>query len=488
MSTEDIDIAILKKKSIAGIVALTSRTFVLQIIAFGATFLLTIFLSPSIFGIFYVVSAIIAFLGYFSDIGLAAALIQKKETLTDEDLKTTFTIQQLLVGTTVIIAILLSSLLAGFYRLDNSGLWLMRALIIAFFLSSLKTIPSVILERDLNFHKLVIPQITETLGFYLVAVLLAWRGLGVASFTWAVITRAVVGLVSIYIISPWKIRIGLSIPTAKHLLHFGIPFQLNSFLALIKDDLLIVFLGKVLPFAEVGYIGWAKKWAEVPLRLIMDSIIRVTFPAFSRLQHEPKILGAAIEKTLFGLSLTIFPITVGLLFFMAPFVSFIPKYQKWEPALLSFYLFAIASAIAALSTPLTNALNAVGKIKTTLWLMVLWTTSTWLLTVIFIYLFGFNGVSLALLLITSTLWLVISLVKRISSFSFFHSIRTPLVGSIAQGLFYFLLLKLMIRSPIFLASGAVSGVILYVLLLWRFESDRTKDLVKLFLPFFIWKR
>ncbi len=111
---EEIDIALIKKKSISGIVALTSRTFVLQLIAFGATFLLTIFLTPAIFGIYFVVSAIISFLGYFSDVGLAAALIQKKEDLTFDDLRTTFTIQQILVGMVVVIAYILSPTIAKF--------------------------------------------------------------------------------------------------------------------------------------------------------------------------------------------------------------------------------------------------------------------------------------------------------------------------------------------------------------------------------------
>ena len=71
----------------------------------------------------------------------------------------------------------------------------------------------------------------------------------------------------------------------------------------------------------------------------------------------------------------------------------IPKYTKWEPALLSFYFFVGAAAIAGLTTPLTNALNAIGKIKTTLLLMVMWTTLTWIVTVIFIHFFGFQGVA-----------------------------------------------------------------------------------------------
>src|SRR5450759_5788741 len=92
---EEVDIALIIKRSIRGVFALTSRTFIIQIVSFLANFLLTIFLTPAIFGVFFVVSAAIAFLSYFSDIGLAAALIQQKEAITRADLKTTFTLQQL---------------------------------------------------------------------------------------------------------------------------------------------------------------------------------------------------------------------------------------------------------------------------------------------------------------------------------------------------------------------------------------------------------
>jgi len=286
----------IKKKSVKGIVALTSRTFILQIIALGATFLLTIYLTPSVFGIFFVVSAIISFLSYFSDIGLAAALIQKKEELTDDDLTTTFTIQQLLVLPISILAYLFAARIAAFYGLDKDGVMLFQALVISFFFSSLKTIPSVLLERSLKFHILVIPQIAETLGFYVVAVIFAWRGFGISSFTYAVLTRAIIGLILMYIVSPWRIRIGIERTVAKRLLKFGIPFQLNSFLALLKDDLMTVFLGKILPFSQVGYIGWAKKWAEVPLRLIMDSVIRVTFPTLHVFSIPKKSLDGRSKK------------------------------------------------------------------------------------------------------------------------------------------------------------------------------------------------
>ncbi len=477
---EEIDIALVKKRSLTGVVALTSRTFLLQVIAFAATFLLTIFLSPQIFGIFYVVSAIINFLGYFSDIGLAAALIQKKESLTQEDLSTTFTIQQILVGSVVIIALLSSRPISNFYRLDSSGLWLFRALVISFFLSSLKTIPSILLERKLDFNKLVIPQILETSGFYVVAVVLAWKGFGIVSFTWAVMVRAVVGLVAMYIMSPWRISLRLSRDVARKLLRFGVPFQLNSFIALLKDDLLTVFLGKVLPFAQIGYIGWAKKWAEVPLRLIMDNVIRVTFPAFSRLQEHKEHLTAAIEKTLFGLAATIFPVSVGLLFFVTPLIHIIPKYGKWEPAVLSFYLLTFSSILAGLSTPLTNALNAIGKIKITLGLMIMWTALTWTLVLTLIRFFGFVGVPMAFVAVSATLVIVVYLVKRFVSFSFWVSIITPLIASMLQAMWYYAILRIVPQTLVWLIPVAVAGVILYSGVIWLFEKKRIVDTVRSF--------
>jgi PST family polysaccharide transporter len=469
---QDIDIATIKEKAVKGIIALTGRTFFLQIIAFSATFLLTIFLSPAVFGVFYVVSACISFLSYFSDIGLAAALIQKKETLTDEDLRTTFTIQQGLVLSLCLIMLLLSGNIGSFYKLDSSGVWLFRSLVLSFFLSSLKTIPSVLLERKLEFKKLVFPQIIETIGFYGVSVVLAWQGFGIASFSYAVLVRAIVGLFILYTIAPWKISIGLSFPVARKLLRFGIPFQMNSILALAKDDLMTIFLGRILSFTEIGYIGWAKKWAEVPLRLIMDSVIRVTFPTFSRLQHDKEVLGKAIEKTLFGLAVTIIPISIGLLFFIEPAVSLIPKYGKWYPALLSFYLFVITSLVAAFSTPLTNALNAVGKIKITLFLMVFWTIATWVLTLTCIPLVGFNGVALAQTILSLSVFIVVALVKKVSPFSFIQSTRIPVFAACVQSAVYYLLRGS--RPYDFLSLSVVSalGVILYIGIVWFLEKKR----------------
>jgi len=462
---EEVDISLVAKRSIRGVFALTSRTFTIQIISFLSNFLLTIFLSPQIFGIFFVVSAVIAFLSYFSDIGLAAALIQKKEPITQEELKTTFTIQQALVVALVSIALLLSPYISSLYRLRSDGVILFQALCIAFFLSSLKTIPSIILERSLKFEKLVLPQIVESLIFSVTSVVLAIKGFDLTSFTIAVLARGVAGVIVIYIVQPWKIELGFSKRVASKLLSFGIPFQTNSVLALLKDDLLTVYLGKVLPLAQVGYIGFAQKWAFTPLRLIMDNIIRITFPSFARLQDEKKMLSQALEKAIFAASFLIFPALAGLVILFPYFLNIIPKYSKWEPALLSLGFFALNAGFSSVSTPLTNVLNAIGKIKVTLYLMVFWTVSTWILTIFGVSYFGFNAVAVVSALISASAILVIIIAKRYIDFDIFKAIFNPLIATVFMSLILYPLSSVFVKGALSLILMVITGGVVYFLVI-----------------------
>ncbi len=458
---EELDIATITKRSIHGVFALVSRTFVIQLVSLGVSVVLYAFLKESEIGVFFLVSASIAFLSYFSDIGLAAALIQKKEALTDEDLKTTFTLQQGLVLSVVLIALLLSHFIGDLYKLNIDGVHLFQALVVSFFLSSLKTIPSIILERNLRFDKLVIPQIVETLVFNLVVLVLAIQGFGIVSYTVAVLARGVVGLATIYLIAPWKMGLGFSKSVARRLLSYGIPFQSNSILALLKDDLLTLYLGTVLPLAQMGYLGFAQKWAYTPLRLIMDNLIRITFPSFSRLAHEPKHLGTAIEKALFATVFLVFPSLAGLALLAPYFIEFIPKYQKWEPAVLALGLYAVNAALSSISTPLTNALNAIGKVKVSLSLMVFWTIATWVITPIAVSLFGYTGVAGAAALISSSVIIVVYLTKKHIQFELTHVLFAPFVGTVVMGITLFYLSPLLVTNlwMVFVMIGI--GMVVY---------------------------
>lgn len=424
-----------KRRSISGVLSLISRTFIVQIISFVATLALTIFLDPAVYGIYYLVSSVINFLAYFSDVGLAAALIQKKETPTKKDLSTTFTVQQLLVLSLLLLLVILRPVLRNTYNIDQSGMYLLYAMAISLFLSSLKTIPSIMLEREIKFNKLILPQILETLVFNAVAVFFAWKGYGVTSFTYAVLSRGVIGLVAMYLIYPWKPVIGIYRESLSSLLRFGVPYQANTFLSVLKDDGMTIILTKIIGTTGLGYIGWASKWAGLPLRIIMDNLTKVSFPTFARLQNDKEKLARAVEISLKYMCLAIFPILIGLGFFALPLVNLIPKYTKWLPALVPLYVYLYNSAWASISTSLTNLLNATGHIKSTFKLMLMWTGLTWVTMPLLSLKFGYLGVSYAVIIIATSSFVTILMARKYVNFNFWRILRTPVIASLVMSLF-----------------------------------------------------
>lgn len=451
MKSESLDTTTILQRSVQGIVSLTSRSLFTQLVNNVSFFVLAAFLDMSALGVFYIVSAVIAVLTYFSDIGLAASLVQKKE-VTKEDFKTTFTIQQILILLLVAGALMASPLLALFYRLDQPGIFLYQALVVSFFFSSLKTIPSVILERRLDFKRLVLPQIAETVVFNAVAVTLASFGLGVTSFTIAVLARGLVGVIVMYIVVPWKPAFGIAKDSAKRLLSFGFPFQTNSVLALLKDDLLIIVLGALLGRGEMGFVGFSQKVAYAPLRFAMDNVIRIMFPLFSRLQGEKKSLPVALEKSLFTITSFVTPLLVGLVIIFPYLIHLIPRYAKFEPAFISVVFFAGNALLSSISTPLTNFLNAIGKIKVTLVLMVFWTTATWVATLVGVQWFGFNGVAIAAFMVSLSVIYVVSLAKKHVDLSITKAVGAPLLAGVFMGV------------PLFFAAPYVGGNLVIVVL------------------------
>lgn len=432
--TAEISLETVKKRSVKGVVTLTARYFVLYGITAVAQIFLGIYLTRGEYGIFGVVSAAVNFFVYFSDIGLAASLIQKKEKPSETDLRTTFTVQQTLVLILIIGLFILSPKIAQTYGLSVEGRYLMYALGFGLLLSSLKTIPTVLLERQIEFGKIAISNILENLVYNFVLVLLAWKGYGVTSFTFAVLARGVVGVVSMYFLHPWRPGFAFSLTSLKKLLRYGIPYQFNSLIALFKDDGIALTLGKIIGLDAFGLLIWAQKWIQMPLRLFLDTITKVTFPAFARMQDEKEHLRASVTRSVFVICLLVFPTVAGILIAAPVLLRVLPQYEKWLPALFPMALLSINIGFAAVTTQLTNLLNSIGKIKITTGLMIMWTVLTWLLVPYLATRFGLEGAALGYAIVGTSSIVAIYIVKRIVDFSLKQSALKPLVATIGMSI------------------------------------------------------
>ncbi len=468
----------LKRRSFISTVSLFFQSGYSAFLGLIANLILTILLSPSIFGIYILTLSIISFLNYFSDVGLAASLIQKKE-LEEDDIKTVFTTQQIIILTLILIGFFGTSFIQKFYSLPREGVYLYWSLLASFFISSLKTIPSVLLERKIQFQKIVLVSVVENTVFYISVSIFALLGFSLTSFTIAVVIRSIIGLILIYSLSFWLPKIGVSFKSLKQLLSFGLPYQASSYLALFKDDLIILYLGKVLGFEGIGYIGWAKKWAEAPLRIIMDNVSKVLFPVIARFQDDLEKIGRLIEKILYYQTALLAPAMLGMVIVMDKLVDLIPNYNKWQTALPMFYIFVFSSLIVSFTVPLMNVFNALGKVKVTFSFMLFFTILTWILTPYLTARFGYFGFPIAHLVVSISFFALLLWAKKIFSFNLIKSVYKFLISAIAMS-FVLLLIRQFanLNTNILISLLIVAGVFTYYIALRYFFGIKVRSEIK----------
>ncbi len=457
---ENSDIKNVSKKTVNGVFALISRSFILQIINLVAFLIISVILTASELGVFTAVVAIQRIVSFFTDFGLGAALVQKKDELKREDLVTTFTIQFIITLGIFLFFLIFAPEIKSVFHLNAQGSHLLIVLVFTIFLSSFKMVPSVLLEREINFSRLLIPQIGESLVFNILLITLVVNHFGISSYTIAFFVSSVIGIPLYYYVRPWRIGFGINRNSLTHL-KFGIQFQAKNILATIKDDFLTVILTRFLPFSQIGYIGFAQRLSFFSYRYIVDSVTKVTFSSYSRIQHNQEHLKQAIEKSIFFVSIGIFPLLSGLIITSPYMIHYIPGWIKWEPALISIIFFSLNAIVSSVSSILVNVLDATGRVKYTLRLMVIWTILTWTLTPILIKMLGYNGVAIASFLVTLTIFITIYLVKQIVNFQLIRNIYKPAIATLIMVVCTIILAKLFVSSLVTLIFVIILGGVIY---------------------------
>jgi len=147
------------------------------------------------------------------------------------------------------------------------------------------------------------------------------------------------------------------------------------------------------------------------------------------------------------------------------------------PSLIFFLLNALISSFSGI---LINVLDATGRVKTTLKLMILWTAMTWILTPLLIYFFGFNGVAMASFIITLTIFITIYLVKKIVDFSLLQSIFKPVLATGMLSLYLlFIANKFFVRDLLSLIIVIIIGALIYLAFMYVLAKKEVENDLKI---------
>jgi teichuronic acid exporter len=387
----------LGRKALLGSVFLILRQGSMNMINFLGNLILARILMPGDFGIYSIVLFVLTFLTLVGDGGLAAALIRKPGDVSDKDLSSVFTFQQMLMAALSLLFLTATFLLKGVVK-NPDVLILFRVSIISYFLVAFRIVPVLILERNLLFGKIALLEVLETLSFQATAVVLALLGKGVWALIIGLLVKNAVTLLVLVFISPWKIKYSLDFNKIKHILPFGLSFQGVNFVNLIKDSFVPMWIGTVLGTASVGLITWAGTIVNYPL-VAANIVSRVLFPMFAQLQGDKKRLSAAIELVLRASVLFVFGLSAVIWALALPLTKILYT-DKWLPALVLFNFFIPISLISTIVGPLIAANNAVGRASYNFKFSIAWAVLLWLSALILVPKFGIMGFGIANLIVT----------------------------------------------------------------------------------------
>jgi O-antigen/teichoic acid export membrane protein len=474
LSATDMNAEMVRRKASGAVVSLAYRRVINQVMSFTGNVCLARLLSPAIFGMFATVQYVVNFFGFFGDIGFGATLVQRKEPPTEKVLRTVFAIQQGLITILVMLVFVAAPYFARKYHMSESSVWLFRALSLSLFLTSMKVIPSIHLERKLEFRKIVIPEMAETFVFFSVAVTMAFMHYGIWSLVCATVARGFVGFIIFFILAPWRIGFAFDVKTARDLMSFGGPFQLGQFFWLIRNAAIPLFAGAMCGMKAVGYLNWSWGLSLQPY-CIIEIVNRVVFPVCSRLQDDKEALGTNIGKYVRMAALGVFPIACVMMAVVPWAIRYVyngHQPHKWDPALPSLYLFMASMMASPIIKVYSRAFYAMRQVRTAVTLTAVYVFTGWALNVPLVLKYGYNGIAISTFLVSVLcIWLPIREMRKIVEVPVLKCIWVPLVGSLVSLAVTRWLAIMFIKGIPSLVLVTAFGFVVYFAAIWLLQGQ-----------------
>jgi O-antigen/teichoic acid export membrane protein len=428
----------LAKKTAHAMLWVTLISIFTKTLGFATQIVLARLLAPADFGLLAIGLLAINTMGIFRDLGFGATLIYKKDDSDHTAANTAFILLPLVASTLFLIAYFSASYIAIFF--DNTAVEpIVQILALTFVISSFGTVPSMLLEKELEFKKKVLPETVPIIGYACVTIWLAINGYGVWSLVYGQIVSALLTAGLIWLVSDWRPTFKFDRKIARDLFGYGKHIMGASIVLFLITNIDDAIVGRVLGIEALGFYTLAYTISNLPATQITHLVGRVMFPLYSKLQDNRNALGNAYLKTLKYVSMLSIPAAFGIFVIAPDFVSVLLG-EKWMPAVPALQVLCLYGLFRSIAATTGSVFQAIGKpeilFKTGLLQLVL----MMILMLPLITRFGIVGMSLAIVIplfvITTIQLYVIHTLLKINKNDIFKMFCLPLLGSFVMAFFF----------------------------------------------------
>ncbi len=390
------------RRAARGATYLAIRQVAVAVVTYGGLLALSALLDPSDFAMYGYVNIVFLISASVGDLGLGAALI--RGSAEDDVVRGSVALQ---LAVWVPICVIGAALAAAFGAYSFEVLTAVT-LFAAFLVLAMQTIPTALLERRMSFGTVATIETLQRTVFFLAAVALAALAPKQWSIPVAALGAALLSLPAVLYAVRWRWapRFHRDEPLFRGFSSDWWQSRIANQLAYAAYPLLG---GILFSQHDVGLIVWALAFSSVPA-LLAPTVARAVFPAIARLDDDHQI---GVYSRLFnGLMLIGMPMAAALLACADPLTQFVFGGEKWVEAIPLLRLESITTALGLILTPMVPLLFLALPSHQVKRYMVAATIGVWIGGVALAGVSGFRSISIATIIVNSTLILIFEVLLR----------------------------------------------------------------------------
>jgi PST family polysaccharide transporter len=340
-----------------------AATWATQLVTWGYMIIVARMLAPSDYGLIGMANVPLGFLTVASEFGVGNAVIMMPD-LSPSQISQLNTVAVLCGAMLFTISSFAAYPLGQFFRAPDLPM-VVVALSVALVITSFKTVPEALLQREFRFKLLAHIQAAQAVGYGFAAVTSLVLGAGYWSLVIASLTGATLPTLLVLrsrrhaFAWPKLAALRRSLVFSIHVLGRRVAWYCNS-----NADFAVA--GRVLGQAALGSYNIAWNIATQPLQKLTDLVTGVVPSYFSKFQDNCAALREYVLRITQALSLLTLPATLGLALVADDLVAVAlgPKWINSVPLLRLLAVWAAARSITGFFAPL---LNVTGQSRFVMW-------------------------------------------------------------------------------------------------------------------------
>ena len=335
-------------------------TFLKQISVLVVTIILARLLTPEEFGVVGMAMVFISLSQVFIDVGLSQGVIQSKTN--NQVVYSTIFYINIIAGIAIgLVGFLAAPFVADFFE-KPEVLNVLRWLCLMPFISSLGNMHTTLYTKELNFKILTYRIVISTVVGGVVGIVMAYLNYGVYALVGQQLTTISLSVLFLWIRSNWTPTLEFSYSQIKGILNFSMYIFFDNLLRRFFQKIDTLFIGKYFSAAALGYYSRAESLNAQIDQYTSSSLMKVLFPAFSKIQDDSDRFEKAYFK-LFNLAAFLGIFSGGVMFFLSENIILLLLGDKWIPSIIIFQILVFRLIISPFGGIMGKSLLAKGFSK-----------------------------------------------------------------------------------------------------------------------------